>query len=126
MKALLLALSLVSATASVQAAELPPLTTVTIADGRNVLADAQGLTVYTFDVDEPGVSTCYDSCAKAWPPVLVQDAAAVQPPLGVTTRKDGTLQITLDNQPLYLFVGDAAPGDIKGDKLQNVWHIIVR
>ena len=35
-----------------------PLTAVTIADGRVVLADEQGLSVYIFDVDQGNVSNC--------------------------------------------------------------------
>lgn len=123
MKNLIFALvaTLISATAFAQ----NPLASVTLADGRTIATDAKGLSIYTFDVDEPGVSNCYKGCAKAWPPVLVKSADGLQAPLAVTQRTDGTLQLTVNNQPVYLFVGDKNPGDITGDGLDDVWHLIV-
>ena len=44
--------------------------------------------------------------------------------LGVTTRKDGSQQLTHKGKPIYLFAGDGAPGDINGDGLGGVWHIV--
>lgn len=87
-----------------------------------LITTEEGLSTYTFDPDTGGVSTCYDGCARAWPPVLttVREQAA---PLGTTERKDGTLQLTYQGQPLYLYVGDAAPGDKTGDGLGGVWHL---
>lgn len=101
-----------------------PLTEVEIADGRDVIAEADGRVVYIFDKDAVNVSNCYDGCAKTWPPRLVTDTAGIKAPMGVTKRKDGTLQLTLDSKPLYFFIGDKNPGDIKGDGLGGVWHII--
>lgn len=121
----LIATALVSLFALASHANVSPLTTVQLNDGRSILADANGLSVYTFDIDDPGVSNCYNGCAKAWPPVLVESASGLEAPLGVTTRKDGTLQLTVNNQPIYLFVGDKQAGDITGDGLDEVWHLIV-
>ena len=36
--------------------------------GKEVLTDANGMTLYTFDKDAPGVTNCYDKCAVNWPP----------------------------------------------------------
>ena len=105
--------------------QFAPLTETRLADGRDIVTTAEGLTVYTFDVDKPGVSNCYNGCAKAWPPVLVPSAAGLKSPMGVTQRKDGTLQLTVDGNPVYLFINDKNPGDINGDGLDGVWHIIV-
>lgn len=102
-----------------------PLTEFKLADGRDVVATKEGRVAYTFDVDDTNVSNCYDACAKTWPPILIQDATVLKAPMGATTRKDGTLQLTLEGQPLYFFKGDKNPGDINGDGLGNVWHIIV-
>lgn len=47
-------------------------TGITMADtslGR-VLADAHGMTLYTYDPDAPGTSNCYDGCATNWPLLL--------------------------------------------------------
>jgi predicted lipoprotein with Yx(FWY)xxD motif len=83
------------------------------------LADHQ--TVYRFVPDPKGKSTCYGSCAVAWPPVLL--AAGQQSPsgnhlhgLGVITRTGvGGEQVTYDGYPLYTFVGDAKPGQVNGN-----------
>ena len=39
--------------------------------GKEVLTDANGMTLYTYDKDEMGVaSNCYDKCAENWPPLF--------------------------------------------------------
>lgn len=106
--------------------EITPLTKVTLADGRNILADADSLTVYSFDPDGTGgVSTCFDKCAQKWPPVLVDAATVVGGRIGKTQRPEGTFQITFDGKPMYGFVNDAEPGDITGDGVGGIWHILV-
>jgi predicted lipoprotein with Yx(FWY)xxD motif len=103
---------------------LAPLKEIEIADGRDIVADSNGRVVYTFDLDEKNVSNCYDGCAKTWPPVVVQSADALQEPMGVTVRKNGELQLTIDSKPLYFYRGDQEAGDMLGDGLGNVWHIV--
>jgi predicted lipoprotein with Yx(FWY)xxD motif len=131
MKSLLSALALsltmfhAAAVMADDAGKFAPLTELELADGRDVVADTAGRVAYTFDVDGDNVSNCYDSCAKAWPPILVKSAGELNAPMGVTTRKDGSLQLTLQGHPLYYYIGDKNPGDIKGDGLGKVWHIIV-
>ena len=39
----------------------------------NVTAN-NGMTLYVFDKDKNGVPTCYDNCAKQWPPYLSTSA----------------------------------------------------
>ena len=39
-------------------------------------------------------------------------------------RTDGTMQLAFDGKPTYLFEGDAKKGDITGDGVGGVWHII--
>ncbi len=89
-----------------------------------VLVDENGMTLYTFDNDEQGMSNCYDDCAVNWPPL---EAAADAEPEGDFTlveRKDGTMQWAYDGMPLYLWVNDAEPGDMTGDGVGGVWHVI--
>jgi len=40
----------------------------------SILVDADGMTLYLFEADTDGTSTCYDDCAETWPP-LVADAS---------------------------------------------------
>lgn len=93
------------------------------------LTDGQGMTLYTFSNDQPGISNCYDQCATAWPPLLVAEgeeitaAAGIPGEIGTTTRDDGTIQVTYDGWPLYYWVNDAAPGDTTGHNVRNVWAV---
>jgi len=93
------------------------------ADG--VLVDAAGMTVYTFDKDSAGSgkSACNDACAKMWPPVTA-GSAQVAAPYSVVTRDDGAKQLAYKGKPLYLFANDHKPGERKGDKMKDVWHVV--
>jgi predicted lipoprotein with Yx(FWY)xxD motif len=93
------------------------------------LADDQGRTLYLYTKDTKNTSVCYDACAQAWPPLL----SAGQPKgmegvnaslLGTTQRKDGTMQVTYNGDPLYYFVSDQKPGDIKGQGVKDVWYVV--
>lgn len=90
-----------------------------------VLADAAGFTLYVFDKDEAGKSNCYDGCATAWPPLLT-DASALEAPLSIVTRADGSRQVAYQGRPLYRFFKDTETGDFYGDGLGGVWHIVRR
>jgi predicted lipoprotein with Yx(FWY)xxD motif len=125
-----LLLSLIIATALLPlVAKADPLTAAPVtsvqAGGHQILADHNQMTAYTFDVDAPGVSKCYDACAMHWPPILVQSTDKVSAPFAVSTRTDGTLQLMYQNHPIYTYFGDAKSGDTAGDGLGDVWHIIV-
>lgn len=92
-----------------------------------LLTNTKGMSLYTFDPDGSNESNCYDSCAKAWPPILVsQDVVnRLEGDFHFAKRKDGTLQLTFDNHPLYLYVGDKKAGDMNGDGLGGVWHAAI-
>jgi len=90
-----------------------------------VLADANGMTLYTYDADADGMSACYDGCAASWPPLLAAEGAVAEGDYGLTTRTDGTVQWTYMGKPLYLWVRDSAPGDVTGDGVGGVWHVIM-
>jgi predicted lipoprotein with Yx(FWY)xxD motif len=83
-----------------------------------------GKTVYTYNKDSMGTSTCYGVCATNWPPYVVSSSdninniqSGVTGTTGTITRTDGTLQLTYNGLPLYFFVGDSTGTDTKG---QNV------
>jgi len=88
-----------------------------------ILTDAQGMTLYTFDNDESGMSNCYDDCAAKWPPLAASADAQEEGDFTLVERKDGTKQWAYKGQPLYLWVDDKAPGDMTGDGVNDVWHI---
>lgn len=93
---------------------------------RLVLADNQGLTLYTFTPDELNKSNCNAACAKAWPPALIDatDEKLLSGVLGSIPREDGSHQLTVSGQPVYRFAGDQAVGDINGEGLNGIWFVL--
>lgn len=91
-----------------------------------VVVSNAGMTLYTFDKDSAGngKSACNDACAAIWPPFSAEGAANAGP-FTVITRDNGSKQWALKGKPLYLYAKDANPGDMNGDNINNVWHIIV-
>ncbi|MBA3253136.1 MAG: hypothetical protein M3496_08165 [Pseudomonadota bacterium] len=89
------------------------------------LADAKGMTLYTFDKDTAGngKSVCNGPCATSWPPLA---ATATDKPTGdytIVTRDDGAKQWAYKGKPLYLWINDKKPGDKTGDNVGGVWKI---
>lgn len=81
------------------------------------LTDGAGRALYMWVADKNGTSTCYGTCAAAWPPLTQKPAAAggaLAEDLGQTARKDGTMQVTYDGHPLYYYAGDNSAGAING------------
>jgi len=93
--------------------------------GKEVLTDANGMTLYTYDQDTAGVSNCYDKCAVNWPPLFVQDGAAADGDFTIVDRTDGTKMWAFKGMPLYLWIKDTKPGDTTGDGVGEVWHTAV-
>jgi len=64
--------------------------------------------VYSYSQDSLGSSACNGACARAWPPLLTTGSPAIKNGVysryvSVISRSDGTLQVSYDGQPLYLF-----------------------
>lgn len=89
-----------------------------------VLADAAGMTVYTFDKDgvNSGKSVCNGACADNWPPLAAP--ASVAAPYSVVLRDDGSRQLAYQGKPLYRFKGDSKAGERSGDDVKQVWHVV--
>ncbi len=90
--------------------------------GKEVLTDANGMTLYTFDKDAPGVSNCYDDCAVKWPPLFAADGAKDEGEFTIITRTDGKRMWAHEGKPLYLWFKDTKPGETTGDMVGQVWH----
>jgi predicted lipoprotein with Yx(FWY)xxD motif len=90
-----------------------------------VLANAGGMTLYTFDKDAAGSgkSVCNGPCATNWPPLMVSGDAKAAGDYSIVTRDDGGKQWAFKGKPLYLWAKDAKPGDKTGDGVNNVWHV---
>ncbi len=92
-----------------------------------ILVDPDGFTVYVFDADTEGESTCYNACADRWPPV------SADTPIGSdidgslfasSPRTDGSEQLTVNGMPLYRYSPDTKPGDTTGQGFNGVWWVV--
>lgn len=88
-----------------------------------IYTDAKGMTLYTFDKDEPGKSNCYDQCAVNWPPFLAEAGAMAEGEWTIVDRTDGTKQWAYEGKPLYLYIEDKKAGDVTGEGKGGVWHV---
>ena len=94
---------------------------VRIGDG--ILTGSNGMTLYTFDKDSAGKSTCNGPCANNCPPLLATPGDAAHGDYSLTTRDDGRKQWTYRGKPLYFWIKDQKPGDRSGDGVNNVWRV---
>lgn len=94
------------------------------AQAAGMLMGANGKTLYVFDKDKGGVSSCYDACATKWPPYLGKAGDKMEKDWALVKRTDGKMQWTYDKKPLYFYEGDKKKGDKAGNGMGGVWHII--
>ncbi len=89
-----------------------------------VLVDAQGMTLYHLSGEGAGKWICTSSaCLGVWHPLLAPGGrvpGGTVASLGITTRPDGTTQVTYKGMPLYTFAADTSPGDVKGQGIKDV------
>ena len=103
------------------------------------LTDASGRSLYLFEADtavagsRQRASTCYDECAQAWPPLLVEGEPVPANPavraelIGTVERRDGAKQVTYNGWPLYYFARDQNPGDTNGQDVEGFggeWYLV--
>lgn len=95
----------------------------------NILVGAEGRTLYLFTSDKDANSTCYEDCAKYWPPLTTSgkplgDEGIDTTKLGVSVRTDGTTMVTFNGHPLYYFIKDSNAGDVAGQGYNSVWYVL--
>jgi predicted lipoprotein with Yx(FWY)xxD motif len=80
-----------------------------------------------FKKDSKGKSACAGPCVQAWPVYyrekVVPAGSLEASSFGTITREDGEKQTTYKGMPLYYWVKDAAPGDITGHGVKEVWFL---
>lgn len=100
--------------------------------GKILVDNTTSKALYTWAKDTDENSQCYDACATTWPPLVAtaKNVAAdgvTTGKFGVSTRKDGTLQVTFNSHPLYMFVRDTAVGQTNGQGSTGfgaVWAVV--
>ena len=124
--------SATTATQSVAAKSAPSVVIATYKtpeDG-TLISGANNRTLYVLTADEKStsahekLSTCNGGCAAVWPPVLASGTPAVAGKanaslIGLTTRSDGTKQVTYNGLPLYYYVADTKAGQATGNHLKD-------
>jgi predicted lipoprotein with Yx(FWY)xxD motif len=50
--------------------------------------------------------------------------AGMKGKFGTIKRADGTTQLTFAGAPLYTFILDKKPGDLKGQGVQSIWWAV--
>jgi predicted lipoprotein with Yx(FWY)xxD motif len=123
-----------TATQSVAAKSVPSVVIATYKtpeDG-TLISGANNRTLYVLTADEKStpahekLSTCYAGCAAVWPPVLASATPVVAGKanaslLGLSTRRDGSKQVTYNGLPLYYYVADTKAGQATGNHLKDAF-----
>jgi predicted lipoprotein with Yx(FWY)xxD motif len=97
-----------------------------------ILVDRRGHSLYLFQKDKRGTSSCYGTCATYWPPLIASakphaGAGAKPSLLGRTKRRDGRWQVTYNRHPLYTFFEDMKRGQTNGEGLADFgaeWDLV--
>jgi predicted lipoprotein with Yx(FWY)xxD motif len=98
-----------------------------------ILTDGRGFTLYIYVFDRQGRSVCAEACAAEWPPLVLPHGVrhpvagpGVNPAmLGTAPRAGGVLQVTYNRWPLYLYLSDAAPGQVTGQGAgMGAWYTL--
>jgi predicted lipoprotein with Yx(FWY)xxD motif len=95
-------------------------------DGRMILVDTEGKTLYASDQEGSGNAIqCTGSCLGFWFPLTAKSGSPhgdgiPAARLGTMKRPDnGQTQVTFDGKPLYTFKLDTSSGMTKGDGLTD-------
>jgi predicted lipoprotein with Yx(FWY)xxD motif len=98
-----------------------------------ILVDARGHSLYYFTQDKPRRALCtseYLNCTTTWAPLMT--TGRPHGDAGIKTRLLGSLhrtkpagsQVTYDGHPLYRFIEDKQPADLKGQGLYSYWYVL--
>ena len=97
------------------------------------LSTPDGMTLYYYTPDTvgtgatPPASACTGGCLQAWPAFLASSTvlpSKVAAALTSFDRGGGVMQSAWKGHPLYLFASDKKSGDVKGDKVGNIWFVV--
>jgi predicted lipoprotein with Yx(FWY)xxD motif len=92
------------------------------------LTDGEGRALYINLNDGPESPSIVGNYTQFWPPYNVTPTVA---PSFLTLdefksfmRSDGLSQVEFLNRPLYYYIGDLRPGDLKGENLLGQWFVL--
>jgi predicted lipoprotein with Yx(FWY)xxD motif len=117
-----------STSSSAAGATLAVATNATL--GKQIVVESTGRTVYLFLPDGSSTTSQVPQSIKAnWPAVTAATAPTAgdgidASKLTTAVQPDGTQQVMYNGHLLYLFAGDKAPGDAKGQGLISEWYVL--
>jgi len=86
----------------------------------HVLTTQDGITLYYSTEDTPEKSTCTGACTKTWKPFALVGlgrptaSEKLRPHLSILQRSQQSFQVEYNGHPLYTYVKDREPGDMRG------------
>jgi predicted lipoprotein with Yx(FWY)xxD motif len=91
--------------------------------GKKILVTRSGLTLYSLSAERHGRFICTAmGCTSIWKPLVVP--AGIKPTgvsgLATVKRPTGQRQVAYHGAPLYHFVQDTKPGQVKGNGFRDV------
>ncbi|MBM3514599.1 MAG: hypothetical protein FJX59_12935 [Alphaproteobacteria bacterium] len=121
-------LAVVLVTAAVSAAEAPAEISLRPQGHGEILANAKGMTLYTYAPDpKGGEPQCDEEClGELWMPLIATATSALGGDWSTVERGDKSLQWTFRGKPLYTYSLDAAPGDMFGDEMAQKWYVALK
>lgn len=84
----------------------------------NYMVDAEGMSLYEFDKDTLNTSNCIDGCLDIWP--IFSATTTQNSDFGAINNSHTTYL----SHPMYYFANDTKAGDVNGDKVKNIWHLV--
>lgn len=94
------------------------------------LVNQSGFTLYltSLDTQGGGTSSCYGQCAYYWQAFYTANLSIPSnlsaSKFGVITRTDGAKQLTYYGYPIYHYVPDNAPNQLKGQGVAGAWFVL--
>jgi predicted lipoprotein with Yx(FWY)xxD motif len=128
---LFLVLARHSSSGGTPSAVRPRAVALRVADSKlgRILVDQNGRTLYLFLQDRHGRTTCFDSCARVWPPMIASGKPQLGP--GVSARKVSSTprpadrsQVVYNGHPLYTNEADTRPGETAGEGFFGTWFVV--
>jgi len=92
-------------------------------DGKFVFRVGEARSIYVFDRDKAGASTCSGACSHEWPPVVASPSSQPVADWTLVKRSDGAKQWRYRNRPIYTYAKDQV-GTTFGDGVDGAWHLV--
>lgn len=83
-----------------------------------------GFSLYQFEGDSFGLSSCDTDCLATWPAIIVAEQIELTYPFSILKRDDiGFFQLRYNDKPLYLYNNETAAGNTAGISIGG-WNTI--